>query len=66
MLFIVAILAAVVAFFVHKNAKKRFNKAEITFSLLGIFVAIAVACFTNVYCYTCRSFGSYRFFWFSK
>ena len=43
MLFIIALLGAVVAFFMHKNAKKRFNKAEITFSLLGIFVALAVA-----------------------
>ncbi len=43
MLFIVAILAAVVAFFVYKNAKKRFSKPEITFSLLGIIVAVAVA-----------------------
>ena len=43
MLFIVAILAAVVAFFVYKNAKKRFSKPEITFSLLGIVVAVAVA-----------------------
>ena len=43
MLFIAALIAAVVAFFMHKNAKKRFNKAEITFSLIGIFVAIAVA-----------------------
>lgn len=43
MLFILAIIAAVAAFFINKNAKKKFNKAESTFSFLGIFVALAVA-----------------------
>ena len=43
MLFIAALIAAVVAFFIYQNAKKRFNKPEITFSLVGIFVAVAVA-----------------------
>lgn len=43
MLFIAAIIAAVVAFFIYQNAKKRFNKPEITFSLIGIIVAVAIA-----------------------
>ena len=43
MLFFAAIIAAVVAFFMYKNAKKKFNKPEITFTLLGIFVALAIA-----------------------
>lgn len=43
MLFIIAALAAIVAFFVFKNAKKRFNKQEATFSLVGMAVAIVIA-----------------------
>ncbi len=43
MLFIVAVLAAVVAFFVYVNAKKRFNKPEATFALMGLAVAIVIA-----------------------
>ena len=43
MIFIMSLIAAVIAFFVYKNAKKRFNKPEITFSLVGIFVALAIA-----------------------
>lgn len=39
MLFIIAALAATVAVFVYLNAKKRFNKQEATFSLVGIVVA---------------------------
>ncbi len=39
MLFIIAALAAAVAVFVYLNAKKRFNKQEATFSLVGIVVA---------------------------
>ncbi|HMN24406.1 MAG: prohibitin family protein [Ignavibacteriaceae bacterium] len=43
MLFIVAILATVIAFFVYKNAKKRFNKPESSFAIIGIVVALLVA-----------------------
>lgn len=43
MLFIIAVLAAIVAFLVFKNAKKRFNKQEATFSLVGILIAILIA-----------------------
>ena len=43
MLFIIAIIAAVVAFFVHKNAKKRMNKPEASFALIGIVVASLIA-----------------------
>lgn len=43
MLFIIAVAAAVVAFFVFKNAKKRFNKQEASFSLVGIGLAIVIA-----------------------
>lgn len=51
MLFIVAIVAAVVAFFVYRNAKKRFQKNESTFAMLGFIVAIFIAilqCFTII------------------
>lgn len=51
MLFIIALIAAVVAFFVYKNAKKRFQKSEATFAMLGIFVALFIAllqCFTII------------------
>jgi prohibitin 1 len=51
MLFIIALIAAVVAFFVYKNAKKRFQKSETTFAMLGIFVALFIAllqCFTII------------------
>jgi prohibitin 1 len=43
MLFIIAAAAAVVAFFVFKNAKRRFNKQEATFSLIGMAIAIVIA-----------------------
>ena len=43
MLFIIAIIAAVVAFFVYKNAKKRMNKSEASFALIGIAVALVIA-----------------------
>ncbi len=43
MLFIVALLAAVVAGFVYVNAKKRFNKPEASFSLIGLIVALLIA-----------------------
>ena len=42
MLFIIAILAAVVAYFVYANAKKKFNKAEATFALAGMVVALFI------------------------
>lgn len=43
MLFIIAILAAVVAAIVYQNAKKRFNKSEATFALAGLIVAAFIA-----------------------
>jgi regulator of protease activity HflC (stomatin/prohibitin superfamily) len=43
MLFIISLLAAVVAIFIFLNAKKRYNKQEITFSSIGIVVASVVA-----------------------
>ena len=51
MLFIIAILAAIVAFFVYRNAKKRLQKAEATFAILGIIAALLIAllqCFTII------------------
>jgi regulator of protease activity HflC (stomatin/prohibitin superfamily) len=51
MLFIIAIIAAIVAFFVYRNAKKRFNKSETTFSMIGFNVALLIAllqCFTII------------------
>ena len=43
MLFIVAVAATLVAFFVLKNAKKRFNKQETALSLAGVIIAAVVA-----------------------
>jgi regulator of protease activity HflC (stomatin/prohibitin superfamily) len=43
MLFIIALIAAVVAFFVYKNAKKRMNKSEASFALIGLAVALVIA-----------------------
>ncbi len=43
MLFIVAVAAAIVAFFVFKSAKKRYSKQEATLSLAGMVVAAVVA-----------------------
>jgi regulator of protease activity HflC (stomatin/prohibitin superfamily) len=43
MLFIIALLASVVAVFVYLNAKKRFNKAESTFALIGLIIAAIIA-----------------------
>lgn len=51
MLFIIAVLAAIVAFFVYKNAKKRFQKPESTFAMLGFIIALFIAllqCFTII------------------
>jgi prohibitin 1 len=43
MLFIIAFLAAIVAALVYFNAKKRFNKPEANFALIGLFVAVLIA-----------------------
>ena len=43
MLFIVALIGAVVAFFVYKNAKRRMNKSEASFALTGIIIAVIIA-----------------------
>ena len=43
MLFIIAIIASVVAFYVYKNAKKRMNKSEGSFALIGMVVALLIA-----------------------
>ena len=43
MLFIVAILAAIVAFFVYRRAKQRMNKSEASFALMGMIVALIIA-----------------------
>jgi len=45
MLFIIALIAAVVALVVFLNAKKRFSKSESTFALIGMGVAILIAVF---------------------
>jgi len=43
MLFIVALIAAVVAYFVYQNAKRKLNKSEAKFSLVGLAVASLIA-----------------------
>jgi regulator of protease activity HflC (stomatin/prohibitin superfamily) len=43
MLFIIAVIAAIVAFFVFKNAKKRLNKSETSFALIGVVVAMVIS-----------------------
>lgn len=43
MLFIIALIATVVAFFVYKNAKKKRNKQEASFALMGLAVALVIA-----------------------
>lgn len=43
MLFIIALLAAATAFFVYRNSKKKFNKAESTFSFAGMVIALFIA-----------------------
>ncbi|MBT8379637.1 MAG: prohibitin family protein [Ignavibacteria bacterium] len=51
MLFIIAIIAAVVAFFVYQSAKKRVQKSETTFAMAGFIVALLIAllqCFTII------------------
>lgn len=49
MLFVIALLAAVVAAVVFVNAKKRFSKPESTFALLGFIVAVLI---TLMQCWT--------------
>ncbi len=51
MLFIIALVAAIVAFFVYRNAKKRFQKSETTFAMAGFIIALLIAilqCFTII------------------
>ncbi len=51
MLFILAILAVIVAGFVYRNSKKRMQKSEANFAFIGMIVAILVAllqCFTVI------------------
>jgi regulator of protease activity HflC (stomatin/prohibitin superfamily) len=43
MLFIIAFLAAFVAALVYFNAKKRYNKSEANFALIGFIVALLIA-----------------------
>ena len=45
MLFIIAILAAIIAGVVYFNAKKRSNKAESTYALIGVVIALIIAVF---------------------
>lgn len=42
MLFIIALIAAVAAALVYFNAKKRFNKPEANFALVGLLVAVLI------------------------
>ena len=51
MLFLIALLAAIVAFFVNRNAKRRNQKSEAAFAMLGCIVALLIAllqCFTII------------------
>ncbi len=43
MLFIIALIAAAVAFILFRNAKKRLNKQESNFALIGFIVALFIA-----------------------
>ncbi len=43
MLFIIAIIAAIAAFFFRTGAKKRLNKSEANFALIGIVAALLIA-----------------------
>ncbi len=45
MLFIISLLAAIVAFVVYLNAKKRSNKAESAYALIGLVLALVIAVF---------------------
>jgi regulator of protease activity HflC (stomatin/prohibitin superfamily) len=51
MLFIIALIASVVAFTLYRNAKKRFQKSESTFAMIGFMVALLIVllqCFTII------------------
>ena len=51
MLFIIALLAAIVAYFVYRNAKKRMNKSVSSFAMMGFMAALLIAllqCFTII------------------
>jgi regulator of protease activity HflC (stomatin/prohibitin superfamily) len=51
MLFIIALVAAVVAIVVHLKAKKKLNKSEANFAVMGFMVAIIIVitqCFTII------------------
>lgn len=51
MLFLIALIAAIVAFFVYRSAKKRFQKSEATFAMVGFIVALFITimqCFTII------------------
>jgi len=43
MVFIIAVLAVIVAFSVYRNAKKRVSKSEATFAKIGTIVALFIA-----------------------
>ncbi|GMR25117.1 MAG: prohibitin family protein [Ignavibacteria bacterium] len=43
MLFIIALVATVIAYFVYRNAKNRLNKSESSFALMGIAAAVLIA-----------------------
>jgi len=60
MLFLIALIAAVVAFFVYRNAKKRFQKSETTFALMGFIAALLIA-FLQFYHNSRRAYRCYRF-----
>ena len=60
MLFLIAVIAAVVAFFVYTNAKKRMNKSEASFALIGIVVALLIA-LSQSWTITCWTYRGYRF-----
>lgn len=55
MLFLISLIAAVVALLVYFNAKKRFNKQESTFALIG-FIAAGIIAFSQ--CWTIISAGT--------
>lgn len=48
MLFVLALIAVVVAFYLYSSAKKKGIKAQATFSLIGLVVAVLIA-FTQLF-----------------
>ena len=63
MIFIIALIAAVIAFFLYKNAKKRFNKQETNLALGGLIAALFIAilqCWTII---PAGHVGVIDFFW---